>query len=629
MSDNQTQNFEFQAEVTQLLHLVTHSLYSNPDIFLRELISNASDACDKLRFEAQTDDALMAGDTELRIQVEFDKDARTITIDDNGIGMDRDDAISNLGTIAKSGTKDFINKIKEAGKADENLIGQFGVGFYSGFIVADKIEVETRKAGTDSTDAVRWTSDGSGKFTIEPIDKATRGTRITLHLNEDSTKYVERSELTQIINRYSDHVSLPVEMKKTEWVAGEGDEPGHMKTLDTFEAINKGTALWKRDKSEISDEEYQEFYKNLGGSFDEPLTWTHNQVEGSQQYTQLLYVPSTAPHDLYQREQKRGLKLYVKRVFIMDDAEQLLPMYLRFIKGVIDSSDLPLNVSREILQESKDVRGIREGNTRRALIMLEKLAKDPEQYAKFFSEFGQVLKEGLGEDMKNQEKIAGLLRFASTTSSEQNVSFTDYKARMGEGQSAIYYLTAETLSAAKNSPQLELFKKKGVEVLLMSDRVDEWAMSFLTEFDGTPLKNIAKGAVDLGELEDEASKEATEAKAEEFKELTQELEKLLGDRVKSVRVSNRLVDSAALVVVEEGEMTPQLAAMLKQMGQEVPDIKPSLEINPDHALVARLKTSEHKEDLAQVILDQALLAEGGQIEDMAGYLSRVNKLLVG
>ncbi|EGK14595.1 chaperone HtpG [Psychrobacter sp. 1501(2011)] len=527
-SQNATQHV-FEAEVAQLLNLVTHSLYSNSDIFVRELVSNASDACDKLRFEATSDDSLYEDDGELKVRIDIDEDAKTITFIDNGIGMNEADTIENLGTIAKSGTKAFLEQLSESQKQDGQLIGQFGVGFYSGFIVSDTITVESRKAGEPAEQGVRWASDGTGKFTTETITKQSRGTSITLHLKEEFTEgednYLDRNKLKRLVNKYSDHISLPIQMRKEVWqedvsedVEGEVDEygaavspSGEMVLTDEWETINKASALWTRSSSEIEDEEYTEFYKNISYDFEEPLAWTHNRVEGRVQYTQLLYIPKKAPFDLYAREQQNGLKLYVKRVFIMDDAEQLLPMYLRFVKGVIDSADLPLNVSREILQESRDVKAIRDGNARRVLTLLASLANSEEsdkqdKFKQFYAEFGDVIKEGLGEDMSNQERIAKLLRYATSTNDGLETGFADYKERMKEGQKAIYYLTAENLAAAKNSPQLELFKKKGIEVILMTSRVDEWAMNFLTQFDGTPLQNIAKGAVDLGDLQDEAEK---------------------------------------------------------------------------------------------------------------------------
>ena len=641
----------FEAEVAQLLHLVTHSLYSNSDIFVRELVSNASDACDKLRFEANQNDALYEGDSELRIRIDIDKDAKTISFIDNGIGMNEADAIEHLGTIAKSGTKAFLEKLSDAQKQDGNLIGQFGVGFYSGFIVADTITVESRKAGEPASQGVRWVSDGTGEFTTETIEKPTRGTTVILHITDEHSEYLDRHKIKSLVNKYSDHISLPIQMRKEVWqeeltdaqktanaeAGGEtakGEMPqGQMITTDEWETINQANALWTRSPSEITDEEYKEFYKNLTYDYDEPLTWTHNRVEGRLQYTQLLYIPKKAPFDLYQREQKHGLKLYVKRVFIMDDAEQLLPMYLRFVKGVIDTADLPLNVSREILQESRDVKSIRDGNARRILTVLASLANSDEaekqeKYKQFYAEFGNVLKEGLGEDQSNRDKIAKLLRYATTTDDNVVTSFDDYKGRMKDGQKAIYYLTAENLAAAKASPQLEVFKKKGIEVILMTNPVDEWAMNFMFEYDGTPLQNIAKGAVDLGDLTDEAEKEEAKKAEETLKPVVEKLKGVLGSRAKDVRVSNRLVDSPALLVTADGELSPQMMQMLKQMGQPVPESKPILEVNPNHPLIQKLESAEQFDDLAQVIFDQALLAEGGQLDDPAAYLKRVNALLM-
>ncbi|WP_300407732.1 molecular chaperone HtpG [uncultured Psychrobacter sp.] len=648
MSDNNNPGLKkhsFEAEVAQLLHLVTHSLYSNADIFVRELVSNASDACDKLRFEATNDDSLYEDDGELKIRIAVDSDAKTITFIDNGIGMNEADAIENLGTIAKSGTKAFLDKLSESQKQDGQLIGQFGVGFYSGFIVADSITVESRKAGEPAEQGVRWISDGSGSFTVETITKETRGTSITLHLKEEYTEgednYLDRAKIKRLVNKYSDHISLPIQMRKEVWqedVKDENDDSdtpagGEMVLTDEWETINKASALWTRSASEIEDEEYVDFYKNISYDMDEPLTWTHNRVEGRVQYTQLLYIPKKAPMDLYTREQQHGLKLYVKRVFIMDDAEQLLPMYLRFVKGVIDSADLPLNVSRELLQESRDVKSIRDGNARRILTMLASLANSEDsdkqdKFAQFYSEFGDVIKEGLGEDMGNQERIAKLLRYATSTNDKVETSFEDYKSRMIEGQKAIYYLTADNLAAAKNSPQLELFKKKGIEVILMTSRVDEWAMNFLTSFDETPLQNIAKGAVDLGDLQDEEEKAEAEKAQESMKPVVEKLKTALDTRAKDVRVSNRLVDSPAILVTAEGELSPQMIQMLKQMGQEVPETQPILEVNPEHPLIKKLESSEQFDDLAQVIFDQALLADGGQLDDPAAYLKRVNELLM-
>ncbi|MBU7575857.1 MAG: molecular chaperone HtpG [Hydrogenophaga sp.] len=646
------QTLSFQAEVAQLLHLVTHSLYSNPDIFLRELVSNASDACDKLRFEALNNAALFEDAPNLEVRVAFDREARTITITDNGIGMSAQEAIDHLGTIAKSGTKDFMSRLSGDQKQDAQLIGQFGVGFYSGFIVADKITVESRRAGLPAAEGVRWTSGGTGDFEVETIERTARGTSVILHLRDDASDYLDRWKLKSIIGKYSDHISLPILMQKEEWDA----EKSEQVLKDEWEAVNSANALWARSKKDVSDEQYAEFYKNLSYDTEAPLAWSHNRVEGSTEYTQLLYIPAKAPQDLWNRDRKAGIKLYVRRVFIMDEAEALMPSYLRWVKGVVDSADLPLNVSRELLQESRDVKAIREGNTRRVLAMLEDLAKkdapaaaaaegadgvtdvvsaedkaaaekDVGKYTKFYAEFGAVLKEGLGEDFANRDKIARLLRFASTHGTALT-ALADYKARMKEGQAAIYYITADNRAAAQNSPQLEVFRKKGIEVLLMTDRVDEWALSFLHEFDGTPLQSVAKGAVDLGSLQDEEEKKAAEAAAETFKPVLERLKESLKDKAKDVRVTSRLVDSPACLVVEDGDYSTQLARMLKQAGQPAPEVRPILEVNAEHALVKKLEGSAHFDDLAHILFDQALLAEGGLPDDPAAYVKRVNALLV-
>lgn len=638
MSEQNVKKHSFQAEVAQLLHLVTHSLYSNPEIFLRELISNASDACDKLRFEGIKHAEYYENDPNLHIRVILDQDNKTLTISDNGIGLSQQEAIDNLGTIAKSGTKDFMSKLTGDQKSDAQLIGQFGVGFYSGFIVADKITVESRRAGLDASEGVRWISGGTGEFEVEQISKASRGTDIILHLRDDALDYLDAYKVKQIINKYSDHISLPIEMQKEIWQeedAAEGEEPkaGQYVKTDEWEAINSASALWTRSKSEITDEQYIEFYKNLTHDLDAPLAWAHNRVEGGTEYTQLLYIPGKAPGNIFTREAKAGIKLYVKRVFIMDDADNLIPNYLRFVQGVVDSADLPLNVSRELLQESRDVKTIREGNARRVLNLLDGLAKseavqEQDKYKTFYAEFGAVLKEGLGEDFGNRERILKLLRFASSVNDDVSTSLADYKARMKEGQKAIYYVTADSLSAAKNSPQLELFKKKGIEVLLMSERVDEWAMEFVTEFDGLPMQNVAKGAVDLGDLQDAEEKKALEAAAEQFKPVVDKLADSLKGKTKEVRVTTRLVDSPACLVTGDGELSPQLIRMLKQAGQPVPESKPILEINPEHPLVKKLDGAAHFDDLANVIFDQALIAEGGLPEDPASYLKRINSLLL-
>ncbi|CAN7194482.1 molecular chaperone HtpG [Pseudorhodoferax sp. LjRoot39] len=670
------QTLSFQAEVAQLLHLVTHALYSNPEIFVRELISNASDACDKLRFEALNDGKLYEDAPNLEVRVSFDKAAKTVTITDNGIGLSEAEAIANLGTIAKSGTKEFMGKLSGDQKVDAQLIGQFGVGFYSGFIVADKITVESRRAGLPADQGVRWVSGGTGDFEVETITRAARGTSVTLHLRPEGEEYLNTWKLKSIIAKYSDHISLPILMRKEEWKEGEDNKGGDMVLTDEWETVNKATALWSRPKKDITAEEYTEFYKQISYDHEAPLAHSHNRVEGGTEYTQLLYIPGKAPMDMWNRDKKGGLKLYVKRVFIMDEAEALLPSYLRFVKGVVDSADLPLNVSRELLQESRDVRAIRDGNTRRVLSMLEDLAKkqktapesqegkidvgsgdavpapepteavtdvvdktataadasaqfadESDKYARFYAEFGSVLKEGLGEDFANRERLAKLLRFASTQSDAVTVSFADYKSRMKEGQEAIYYITADTLAAAKNSPQLEVFKKKGIEVLLMTDRVDEWALNYLTEFDGTPLQSVAKGAVDLGKLQDEDEKKAAEEAAETFKPLLAKLKEALKDKAEDVRVTTRLVDSPACLVVQDHGMSTQLARMLKQAGQSAPEVKPVLEVNAEHPLVKKLDGSVHFHDLAHILFDQALLAEGGLPDDPAAYVRRVNALL--
>ena len=625
------QTLAFQAEVAQLLQLVTHSLYSNPDIFLRELISNASDACDKLRFEALNDASLYESAPDLKVRVSFDKAAKTLTISDNGIGMSQQEAIDHLGTIAKSGTREFVSKLSGDQKSDSQLIGQFGVGFYSGFIVADRITVESRRAGLPAAQGVRWASSGTGDFEVDEIERDQRGSSIILHLKDDALEYLNAWKLKGIINKYSDHISLPIEMEKEEWKEGEEGQPGDMVKTGEWETVNQAAALWSRAKKDITQEQYDEFYKQISYDSEPPLATTHNRVEGSTEYTQLLFIPARAPMDLYNRDKAAGVKLYVKRVFIMDDAQALLPSYLRFAKGVVDSSDLPLNVSRELLQESRAVKAIREGNTRRVLSMIEDLAAhDADKFATFYREFGAVLKEGLGEDFANRERLAKLLRFASSTTDTITVSLVDYKARMKEGQEAIYYITADTQAAGKNSPQLEIFRKKGIEVLLMTDRVDEWALNYLHEFDGTPLQSVAKGAVDLGKLQDEDEKKAAEEAQTQFKPILDRLKDALKDKAKDVRATARLVDSAACLVVQDGDMSTQLARMLKQAGQPVPEVKPILEVNAQHALVKKLEAQEGAafDDLAHILFDQALLAEGGLPEDPAAYVRRINALLV-
>jgi molecular chaperone HtpG len=618
------QTLSFQAEVQQILHLVTHSLYSNKEIFLRELISNASDACDKLRFEALHDAKLLEDAPDLKVQLVVDEAARTLTIRDNGIGMSAEEAVAHLGTIAKSGTREFMSRLEGEQKKDASLIGQFGVGFYSGFIVADRITVESRRAGLAADEGVRWSSDGTGQFDVEPITRSARGTDVILHLREGEEEFLQPWKLRSIVARYSDHISLPILMRKQVW---DGDK-GEQRDTDEWETVNKAAALWTRSKADITDAEYQEFYKQLTYDTEAPLAYTHNRVEGRSEYTQLLYIPSKAPFDLWNRDKRGGVKLYVKRVFIMDDAEALMPVYLRFVKGVIDSADLPLNVSRELLQESRDVKAIREGSTKRVLTMLEDLAENQkERYAKFWQDFGAVLKEGVGEDNTNRERLAKLLRFASTHA-DADVSFADYAGRMKEGQEAIYYITADTLAAAKSSPQLEIFRKKGIEVLLLTDRVDEWMLSHLYEFDGKPLQSVAKGAVDLGALQDDGEKQQAEQAAEAIKPVIERLKAVLKDRAKDVRVTGRLVESPACLVVEEGDMSAHLARLLKQAGQQAPATQPILEVNAEHPLVKRLESDPRFDDLAHLLFDQAWLAEGGQLEDPAAHVRRVTRLLL-
>jgi molecular chaperone HtpG len=618
----------FQAEVKQILHLVTHSLYSNKEIFLRELISNASDACDKLRFEALDNAALFEDAPNLDVRVWFDAEAKTLTIRDNGVGLSADEAIAHLGTIAKSGTREFMAALEGDKKKDAQLIGQFGVGFYSGYIVADRITVESRRAGLSADQGVRWTSEGTGEFEVEAITRAERGTDVILHLREGEDEFLSAWKLKSIISKYSDHISLPILMKGQKW----DEEKKAQVDSGEWETVNKAAALWTRSKSDITDQQYQDFYKQISYDQEAPLAYTHNRVEGRSEYTQLLYVPAKAPFDLWNRDKRGGVKLYVKRVFIMDDAEALMPVYLRFVKGVIDSADLPLNVSRELLQESRDVKAIREGSTKRVLSMLEDVAENQkDKYAEFWKQFGAVLKEGIGEDHANRERLAKLYRFASTHADE-GVSFADYVGRMKEGQEAIYVLTADTLAAAKASPQLEIFRKKGIEVLLLVDRVDEWLLSHLYEFEGHALTSVAKGAVDLGKLQDEVEKKEAEAAAEAAKPLIERLKKSLEGRAKDVRATTRLVDSPACIVVEEGDMSAHLARMLKAAGQDAPKSQPILEVNPAHALVKKLDSadgSERFDDLAQILFDQAWLAEGGQLEDPAAYVQRVNRLLAG
>ena len=615
----------FQTEVKQLLHLMIHSLYSNKEIFLRELISNASDAEDKLRFAALKDDSLYESDPELKIRLDFDEEANTVTLTDNGIGMTRDDVIQNLGTIARSGTAEFLQQLSGDEKKDSKLIGQFGVGFYSAFIVADKVDVFTRRAGAPVEEGVHWESKGDGEFSIEQVNLDNRGTQIVLHLKPDAKEFANGWKLRSLVKKYSDHISFPVVMK------AESDE-GEKK--DEYETVNDATALWTLPRTEIKDEEYKEFYKHIAHDFEDPLTWSHNKVEGKLDYTSLLYIPARAPFDLYNREAPRGLKLYVQRVFIMDDAEQFLPLYLRFAKGVIDSNDLSLNVSREILQNDSTVESIRTALTKRVLDMLSKLAKkDSEQYQKFWGEFGTVLKEGPAEDFSNREKIAGLLRFASTHTGEsaQNVSLDDYIGRMKEGQKKLYYITADNFTAAKSSPHLEVFRKKGIEVLILTDRIDEWMMGYLSEYDGKQLQDVARGDLDLGEVETEEDKKHKEEAAEEHKDLLERIKNALSDRVQEVRVTNRLTDSPACLVVGDFDMGAQMKKIMEAAGQKVPDSKPIFEINVDHPLVQRLESEKGEErfnELSAVILDQATLASGEQLPDPGAYVTRLNRLLL-
>ncbi|WP_062067567.1 molecular chaperone HtpG [Cellvibrio sp. OA-2007] len=619
----------FQTEAKQLLHLMIHSLYSNKEIFLRELVSNASDAADKLRFEAVSNGDLYEGDTELKIRIDFDKEAKTLTISDNGIGMSRDEVIENLGTIAKSGTAQFMQKLSGDQKKDAQLIGQFGVGFYSAFIVADKVVVTTRRAGAPANEAVRWECTGDAEFTVESIEKADRGMTIELHLKDDALEFADHWRLRSIIKKYSDHIAIPVVMKKQKPA---GDDAVSEELED--EVINTATALWTRSRSDVTDEEYKEFYKHVSHDFTDPLSWSHNRVEGNLDYTSMLFIPARAPYDLYNRDASRGLKLYVQRTFIMDDAEQFLPLYLRFIKGVVDSNDLSLNVSREILQKDPNIDAMRSALTKRVLDMLAKLAKsEPEKYATFWKEFGQVMKEGPAEDFANREKIAKLLRFASThtDTAEQNHSLEDYVARMKEGQEKIYYIAAENFNTAKSSPHLEVFRKKGIEVLLLSDRVDEWLMSHLAEFDGKSLQDVGKGELDLGKLDSEEEKQAQEKVAEALKPLLDRAKAALENQVSEVRITHRLTDSPACVVVGDHDMGAQMRRILEAAGQKVPDSKPIFELNPEHPLVKKLEQESNEErfgDLAHILFDQANLAEGAQLQDPASYVQRLNKLLL-
>jgi len=632
MTVAQKETLGFQTEVTQLLDLMIHSLYSNKEIFMRELISNASDASDKLRFDALSNDALYEGDADLKIKVDFDKDAKTITITDNGIGMNRDEVIENIGTIANSGTKKFFEKMTGDQSKDSQLIGQFGVGFYSSFIVADKVTLRTRRAGDDAAEGVEWESQGKGEFTIENIDKETRGTEITLHLRDDQEEFLNGWRLRNCISKYSDHIDLPIMMTK-ELVPDEDGKIDEFAELED-ETVNKATALWTQSKGDISEDEYKEFYKQISHDYQDPLSWSHNKVEGKTEYTSLLYIPSTAPFDLWDRERTHGLKLYVKRVFIMEDADQLMPRYLRFIRGVIDTNDLPLNVSREILQGSKTIDSIRAASVKKILSELSKMQKnDAEKYATFWKEFGQVIKEGTGEDMANKEALAKLMMFSTTEtgSEEQTVTLADYVSRMKDKEDKIYYITAESFAAAKNSPHLEVFRKKGIEVLLLADRVDEWLTNSLTEFDDKQLQSVAKGDLDLGELANEEEKKAQEETDKDFADLVERVKATLGDKVKDVRITHRLTDSPACLVVDDMDMSANLERMLKAAGQQVGGTKPIFEVNPEHPMVVRLKDESYDtrfEDWSSILFDQALLAEGGQLEDPASYVKRLNALLL-
>ncbi|RCV91928.1 molecular chaperone HtpG [Billgrantia montanilacus] len=621
----------FQTEVKQLLHLMIHSLYSNREIFLRELISNAADACDKLRYAALDNDALYEGDSELRIEIEHDHEAGTVTLRDNGIGMNRDEVIQNLGTIARSGTAEFLKQLSGEQQKDARLIGQFGVGFYSSFIVADEVTVRTRKAGSNKAEGVEWRSRGEGEFTVADVESERHGTEIVLHLKSDAKEFADDFRLKSLVRKYSDHIEVPVRMPRVETAKDDDGKEIEGSEVTTWETVNEATALWSRPKGEISDDEYKAFYKHVAHDFSDPLTWSHNKVEGKLEYTSLLYVPGRAPFDLYERDGARGVKLYVQRVFIMDDAEQFLPLYLRFIKGVLDTRELSLNVSRELLQQDPKVEKIKSALTKRALDMLKKLAKDKEGYQTFWNTFGAVLKEGSAEDYANREKIAGLLRFSTThtDSATQDQSLADYVERMKEGQSKIFYIVADSFNAAKSSPHLEIFRKKGIEVLLLSDRIDEWLMSHLTDFDGKTLVDVAKGDLDLGEIEDEQEKQAQEETAKAKEALVKRVKEALGEEVQEVKVTHRLIDSPACVVLPEHEMGFQMRRIMEAAGQKVPEVKPILELNPEHALVDRLEAAEGERfaDLARILLDQAIIAEGGHLDDPAAYVKRLNALL--
>ncbi len=624
----------FQAEVKQLLHLMIHSLYSNKEIFLRELISNASDAEDKLRFAALANDALYEDDPDLKIRIEFDKEAGTVTISDNGIGMSRDEVVENLGTIAKSGTSEFLKQLTGDQKKDAKLIGQFGVGFYSGFIVADKVTVQTRKAGLTAQEGVQWESSGDGSFTIEPVEKAGRGTQITLHLKEEEKDFADNWRLRSLVKKYSDHISFPVVMKSMPMPAYDEDGKEKEPEAPKDETVNDATALWTVARNELKDEDYKEFYKHISHDFQDPMTWSHNRVEGKLDYTSLLYIPSKPPFDLYNREAPKGLKLYVQRVFIMDDAEQFLPLYLRFVKGIVDSNDISLNVSREILQSDKNIESMKSALTKRVLDMLTKMAKnEPEKFAEFWKSFGQVMKEGPAEDFSNREKVAKLLRFASTNSGndKQDQGFEDYVSRMKEGQEKIFYITAESYAAGASSPHMEVFRKKGIEVFIMYDRIDEWLMSHLTEFDGKQFQNVAKGELDLGKVEDEEDKKHIEEASKTYESLLKQLKELLAEKVEDVRVTNRLTDSPACLVVGAHDMGIQMRQIMEAAGQALPDTKPTFEVNPEHPLVQRLNEETNDDrfnDLAWVLFDQASLAGGEHLKDPGTFVSRLNKLLL-
>lgn len=628
----QKETFGFQTEVKKLLHLMIHSLYSNKEIFLRELISNASDAADKLRFKALSDADIYQGDGNLRIRISTDEENKTLTISDNGIGMSREEVIENLGTIAKSGTAQFIDQLTGDAKRDSQLIGQFGVGFYSSFIVADMVTVRTRAAGSD--EAVQWQSKGDGEFSIETVDKASRGTDIILHLKEDAAEYAQPWRIRNIVSKYSDHINLPVEMLELDTGAADDEEDNKEEKAPQWETVNKATALWTLDKKDVKDEEYQEFYKHVSHDFEAPLAWSHNKVEGKLEYTTLLYIPKRAPFDLWNRDHKHGVKLYVQRVFIMDDAEQFVPNYLRFVKGLIDSNDLPLNVSREILQDSKVTQAIRKACVKRVLSLLQSIADDrKDEYQAFWKEFGNVLKEGPAEDFANKEAIAKLLRFSSTDSDvdDQAVSLDDYISRMQEGQKAIYYVTAESFAAAKNSPHLEIFRKKGIEVLLMSERIDEWLVSHLNEFDGKQLQSVTRGELDLGELEDEAEKEQQKQIESEFDSFITQVKEVLGDKVKEVRLTHRLTSSPACVVGDSHDMGSQMQQLLKAAGQAVPETKPIFEINPEHAIIKRLHREQDDAQFREwtdILFEQALLAESGHLEDPTGFVNKLNAMLL-